>query len=70
VIRLRLNEPAVADELALFLRRQDCRAEVAEDGTVRVELPHDLHRVQAGMELQLYIRLWQALSGVSVALIH
>jgi hypothetical protein len=70
VIRLRLNEPGVADELALFLCRQDCRAEVAADGTVIVALPHVLHRGQARMELELYIRLWQALSGVSVALLH
>jgi len=39
---------------------------VAKDGTVIVELPHVLHEEQARMELGLYIRLWQALHGVSV----
>ena len=41
-------------------------AEVAKDGSVIVELPHVLHQEQARMELGLYIRLWQALHGVSV----
>jgi hypothetical protein len=65
-IRLRLSEPGVADDLASFLSRHDCRAEVAEDETVMVELPHVLHRDQARMELELYIRLWQAVHGTSV----
>ena len=69
-IRLRLSEPRVAEDLASFLSRYDCRAEVAADGTVMVELPHVLHRDQARMELELYIRLWQALRGVSVDLLH
>jgi hypothetical protein len=67
-IRLRVSEPGIADDLASFLSRHDCRAEVAEDGTVMVELPHVLHRAQARMELELYIRLWQALRGVSIAI--
>jgi hypothetical protein len=67
-IRLRLSDPGVADDLATFLSRHDCRAEVAEDGTVLVELPHALHRDQARRELELYIRLWQALRGVSIAI--
>src|SRR6266508_924455 len=65
-IRLRPSEPGVGDDLALFLCRHECRAEVAEDGTVMVELPHVLHQEQARMELELYIRLWQALRGISV----
>jgi hypothetical protein len=69
-IRLRLSEPRIADDLASFLSRRDCRAEVAEDGTVTVELPHALHRDQARMELELYIRLWQTLRGVSVDRLH
>jgi hypothetical protein len=50
-------------------RRHDCRAEVAVDGTVMVELPHALHRDQARMELELYIRLWQAIHSVSIDLL-
>jgi hypothetical protein len=69
-IRLRLSEPRIAEDLASFLSRYDCRAEVAADGTVMVELPHALHRDQARMELELYIRLWQALRGVTVELLQ
>ena len=65
-IRLRPSEPGVGDDLASFLCRHECRAEVAEDGTVVVELPHVIHQEQARMELELYIRLWQALRGISV----
>jgi hypothetical protein len=65
-IRLRPSEPGDGDDLAFFLSRHECSAEVAEDGTVFVELPHVLHQEQARMELGLYIRLWQALHGVSV----
>jgi hypothetical protein len=68
MIRLRPSEPGIADDLASFLSRHDCRAEVAEDGTVMVELPHVLHRAQARMELELCIRLWQALRGVGIAI--
>jgi hypothetical protein len=65
-IRLWPSDPETCDELAFFLRRHDCRAEVAGDRTVLVELPHPFHQEQARMELGLYIRLWQVLHGVSV----
>ena len=65
-ICLRPSDPETCDDLAFFLRRHECSAEVGEEGTVFVELPHALHEEQARMELSLYIRLWQALHGVSV----
>lgn len=65
-ICLRPSDPETCDELAFFLRRHECSAEVGEEGTVFVELPHALHEEQARMELSLYIRLWQALKCVSV----
>jgi hypothetical protein len=65
-IRLRPSDPEACGDLAFFLCRHDCHAQVVEDGTITVELPHALHQEQARMELSLYIRLWQALNGVSV----
>ena len=65
-IQLRPSEPGVEGDLASFMCRQGCRAEVAEDGSVIVELPHQIHERQARMELGVYVRLWQALHGVSV----
>ena len=69
-LRLRPSDPETCDVLAFFLCRHDCRAEVAEDGTVLVELPHAFHQEQAWMELCLYIRLWQVLHGVSVCAVR
>lgn len=65
-LRLRPSDPETCDALVFFLRRHDCRAEVAGNGTVLVGLPHPFHQQQARMELCLYIRLWQVLHGVSV----
>jgi hypothetical protein len=66
MICLRPSDPETCDELASFLSRHDCRAEATESGTVLVTVPHILHREQPRTELGLYIRLWQALHGVSV----
>ena len=65
-IRLRLSEPGLADALALFLSRRECPAEAAEDGTVMVEPAHAFHPEQARLEVELYVRVWQALQGVGV----
>jgi hypothetical protein len=65
-IRLQLSDPGLADALARFLSRRECPAEAAEDGTVKVELAHPLHDEQARMEVELYVRVWQALHGVGV----
>jgi hypothetical protein len=63
------ERPSSADALALFLSRRECPAEAAEDGTVMVELAHALHEEQARMELELYVRVWQALHGIGVDLL-
>jgi hypothetical protein len=65
-IRLQLSDPDLADALARFLSQRECPAEAAEDGTVNVELAHALHDEQARMEVELYVRVWQALHGVGV----
>jgi hypothetical protein len=66
MMRLRPIEAGFERHLATFLCRHDCRALVDEDGTVLVEPPHGLHENQAHLELELYVRLWQALQGISV----
>jgi hypothetical protein len=63
---LRTKEPELAPALVFFLRRQGCAAELQRDGTISVELPHDLHERQAQMELELYIRLWEVLHGTRI----
>jgi hypothetical protein len=69
-ILLRPQEPGLSTALALFLSRQGCPATVVNAETVQVVLPHELHAGQARMEVDLYIRLWQALHGVRVDVIE
>jgi hypothetical protein len=69
-ILLRPQEEGLSTALALFLTRQGCPAAVVGSETVAVELPHALHGQQARMEVDLYIRLWQALHGVRVELVE
>ena len=68
-ILLRPHEEGLSTALAVFLTRQGCPATVVGSETVRVELPHTLHGKQARMEVDLYVRLWQALHGVRVEVV-
>jgi hypothetical protein len=67
---LRTREPELAPALAFFLRRQGCAADLRGDGTVSVELPHELHEKQAQMELELYVRLWEVLHGTRIEVVN
>jgi hypothetical protein len=69
-ILLRPQEEGLSTALALFLTRQGCPATVVGSETVAVELPHTLHAKQARMEVDLYVRLWQALHGVRVEVVE
>jgi hypothetical protein len=69
-ILLRPQEEGLSTALALFLTRQGCPATVVGPETVAVELPHALHAEQARMEVDLYVRLWQALHGVRVDVVE
>jgi hypothetical protein len=69
-ILLRPQEAGLSTALAAFLTRQGCPATVVGSETVRVELPHTLHGEQARMEVDLYVRLWQALHGVRIEVLE
>jgi hypothetical protein len=69
-ILLRTQEKGLSTALALFLTRQGCPATVVGPETVAVELPHTLHGEQARMEVETYVRLWQALHGVRVEVVE
>lgn len=65
-VRLELSEPGLADDLVEFLRRRECAAEHVA-AVLEVELPHQLNEKAAHMELELLLRVWQALhSGAQV----
>jgi hypothetical protein len=60
-VRLRLSDPALIESLIEFLERRECAAVQVDADTLEVSLPHELHREQARLELDLYLRVWQSL---------
>jgi hypothetical protein len=58
---MRINVPPDArEELLEFLRRADCQAEAIDDVTLLVDVPAALGEEQARMEVDLYLKAWQA----------
>jgi hypothetical protein len=58
-MRIHVQPEGVADLLE-FLRRANCRAELSADGTVHVEVPDAYDEEQARMEVDFYLKAWQA----------
>jgi hypothetical protein len=52
--------PEAREELLQFLRQADCQAEAEDDSTVVVQVPAALGEEQARMEVDLYLKAWQA----------
>ena len=52
--------PEAREELLEFLRRADCITRVDDDGSVVVEVPDAIGEEQARLEVELYIKAWQA----------
>jgi hypothetical protein len=52
--------PEAREDLLQFLRRADCRARAEGDTIVVVEVPAALGEEQARMEVDLYLKAWQA----------
>jgi hypothetical protein len=52
--------PEAREDLLQFLRRADCDVTVEGDDTVVVEVPAALGEEQARMEVDLYLKAWQA----------
>lgn len=60
-VRLRLSDPALVDALLFFFRKRDSQAELVEEGVVEVALLHVFDDRQGRLELDLYLRVWEAL---------
>ena len=58
--RLELGDPRLAEELVEFLRRRECTAEHVA-AVIEVALPPGLGEEGARIELELLLRVWQAL---------
>jgi len=52
--------PDAREELLEFLRRADCEARAEDDRTVVVEVPDAIGEHQARLEVDLYLKAWQA----------
>jgi hypothetical protein len=65
-MKIRVDDPQLVDELVQHLRRSGCIAAPSEveahgDGmTVDVQLPAALDEEQARMELELYLKVFEA----------
>lgn len=53
-------DPEAREELLEFLRRANCEARVEDDGSVSVMVPDALGEEQARLEVDLYLKAWQA----------
>ncbi len=58
-MRIAVN-PDAREELLEFLRRVDCEARADGDGAVVVEVPDAIGDAQARLEVDLYLKAWQA----------
>ena len=52
--------PEAQEELLEFLRRANCEARADGDGAVLVEVPDAHGEDQARLEIDLYLKAWQA----------
>lgn len=52
--------PDAQEDLLEFLRRADCEARADGDEAVIVEVPDALGEEQARLEVDLYVKAWQA----------
>jgi hypothetical protein len=53
-------DPEAREELLEFLRRADCKVRAEDDGTLVVEVPSAPGEEQARLEVDLYLKAWQA----------
>jgi hypothetical protein len=59
-MKIRLSDPALVDDLLTFLRARQCVAEQASDDTLDLTLPETARSDAAALELDLYLRAWEA----------
>ena len=60
-LRVKLSDPSLVDDLVDFLRRSGCVAQPAEEAIVSVSIPGSLREDAAELELDLYLRVWEAM---------
>jgi hypothetical protein len=59
-VLVKLSDPALVDDLVDFLSRSGCIVDVENAATVLVSIPRSLRDDAARLELDLYLRVWEA----------
>ncbi|HEX5470017.1 MAG TPA: hypothetical protein VFW80_13335, partial [Gaiellaceae bacterium] len=59
-MKIRLSDPSLIGDLLEFLRARECVVEPASADTLDVELPDAMRADAAALELDLYLRVWEA----------
>jgi hypothetical protein len=59
-LRVKLSDPALVDDLVEFLSRSGCVAQPDDETTVLVSIPRSLRDDAAELELDIYLRVWEA----------
>ena len=59
-MKIELNKPALVEDLRAFLQRADCEAEPDGDSALSVAVPDAYGEEQERLELELYLKAWQA----------
>jgi hypothetical protein len=62
-MKIEVSNPALVDELLVFLRGAGCTATLEKDGSIAVDVPEAHGEEQARLELDLYLKAWQAAHG-------
>jgi hypothetical protein len=60
VLKVQVSDPALTGDLVAFLRRVGCVADVEGEGIVLVSIPRSLREDAGRLELDVYLRTWEA----------
>jgi hypothetical protein len=60
-MRIQISDPELLGSLMDFLRRCGCVVAHEEEGIVAVSIPGSLHEEAARLELDQYLRVWEAI---------
>jgi hypothetical protein len=60
-VQLRVSDSALVEDLLRFFRKRESSAERVDEDTIEVSILHIADERQARLELDLYLRVWQAL---------
>lgn len=69
-MNVRTDDPARLGELASFLEGLGCRASAVDAVTLEVLAPDALRDDAAELEVDLYLRVWEASTGTRAGLSH